>query len=90
METKTRSTLVPVPFAALPFAAESFAAHAVAAPAYASTWAAPVRGIRMPVPATQLGSTAGVSTPANSTAANAAKGAYRKDATGGEAFEDPV
>jgi hypothetical protein len=81
MSNLTHATLAPV----------SFAAQFDAAPvAQVSTWAAPVRGIRMPVPATQLGSTAGVSTPANSTAANAAKGAYRKDATGGEAFEDPV
>jgi hypothetical protein len=57
---------------------------------HVSMWAAPVRGIRMPVPAIQLGFAAGVSTPTCSATANAAKGATRKDATGDEAFEDPV
>jgi hypothetical protein len=55
-----------------------------------STWAAPVQGIDMSTPASRLGSIAGVTTATVMATANAAKGAARKDAAGGTAFEDPV
>jgi hypothetical protein len=81
MSNQTLATLAPV----------SFAAQFGAAPVVrVSAWAAPVQGIRMPVPATQLGSLAGMSFASISATANAAKSAYRKDATGDEAFEDPL
>jgi hypothetical protein len=53
-------------------------------------WASPVKGTGVSTPAFQLGSIAGMSDATCTTPANAAKGATRKDATGGEAFEDPV
>jgi hypothetical protein len=82
VETKTCSTLAPT--------AAGFAAHSVVASrTLSSTWAVPVQGIRMPNPASQLGSIAGT-TADYSAAANAAKGATRKAAMGGEAFEDPL
>jgi hypothetical protein len=68
-----------------------FAALSLAAPrAHVSTWAMPVQRIRASVPATQLVPTSGMSIATGTSTANAAKGATRKDATGGEAFEDPV
>lgn len=54
---------------------------------HVSTWAAPVQGISMSAPATQLGGTA-VTTVA--VTADAAKGANRKRTTGYLAFEDPL
>jgi hypothetical protein len=44
----------------------------------------------MPVPAAQLGGIVDMTCATYATSANAAKGATRKDATGGGAFEDPV
>jgi hypothetical protein len=89
MVTKLESTMAPT--AAVSPAAAGYVAHsAIAARTLASTWAVPVQGIRMPNPACPLGSTAGMTTATGSAAANAAKGATRKDATGGEAFEDPL
>jgi hypothetical protein len=71
--------------------------YSTPAPAYfavprarASMWAVPVQGTRVSVPASQLGSITGMTNATPTTPANAAKGATRKDATGGEAFEDPV
>ena len=58
--------------------------------AKASMWAVPVQGTGVSVPAFQLRSIVGMTNAASTTSANAAKGATRKDATGGEAFEDPV
>jgi hypothetical protein len=55
-----------------------------------STWAAPVQGIRMSTPATQLAYINGAGTASCTTATNVATGADRKGATGVEAFEDPL
>jgi hypothetical protein len=57
--------------------------------AHVSMWAEPVRGINLSVPANKLGGIVVTSATCSATA-NAAKGATRKDATGGGAFEDPV
>jgi hypothetical protein len=76
VNTKTYSTPAPAYFAA--------------ARDRASIWAVPVQGTTVSVPATQLGSIAGMTSAASTSTANAAKGATRKDASGGEAFEDPV
>jgi hypothetical protein len=57
---------------------------------HVSTWAVPVQGIRMPVPASQLGTAIGVTSAYGTATANAAKRATRNDAPGGEAFEDPL
>jgi hypothetical protein len=59
---------------------------------HVSMWAEPVQGIRMPVPALQVRgiSLSGTTCASANAATNAAKGATRKDATGGGAFEDPV
>jgi hypothetical protein len=76
VNTKTYSTLAPATFDI--------------ARLKASTWAMPVHGTVVPVPAFQLGSIAGMTNATCTTSANAAKGATRKDASGGEAFEDPV
>jgi hypothetical protein len=62
---------------------------AVRTRAQASMWAVPLHGIRMPFPARQLKSIAGVSTGTCITTANAAQGATN-GARGDEAFEDPV
>lgn len=58
--------------------------------AHVSMWAVPVQGTTVSGPASQLGRNAGMTIATRTTPANAAKGATRKDATGGEAFEDPV
>jgi hypothetical protein len=54
-----------------------------------STWASPDLGTGVSVPAFQLG-IVGMTDATCTTPANAANGATRKGATGGEAFEDPV
>jgi hypothetical protein len=69
----------------------SFSAPQLAAGrVHVETWARPVQGTRMPVPAVQLGGIVDMTCAAYATSANAAKGATRKDAAGGGAFEDPV
>jgi hypothetical protein len=61
--------------------------------AHVSMWVEPVQGIGMSVPAIQfrgISLTSGTCAASANAATNAAKGATRKDATGGGAFEDPV
>jgi hypothetical protein len=76
VDTATYSTPAPVHFAV--------------ARARVSNWASQVQGTNVSTPAFQLGRIAGMTTATCTTPANAAKGATRKDASGGEAFEDPV
>jgi hypothetical protein len=55
-----------------------------------SAWTAPMQGTSVSGSAFQLGRIADMTGAAGTTPANAANGATRKDAMGGEAFEDPV
>jgi hypothetical protein len=55
-----------------------------------SMWSGSEQGIRMPISAPQLPCTGVVSALTCTAAANAAQGAFRKDATGDEVFKDPV
>jgi hypothetical protein len=57
--------------------------------AHVSTWAEPAQGTNLSAPATKLGCIV-MASATRVASANAAKGATRKDATGGGAFEDPV
>jgi hypothetical protein len=58
--------------------------------AQTSMWIGSEQGIRMPFAAPQLHGTGVVSALTCTAAANAAQGAFRKDATGDEVFRDPV
>jgi hypothetical protein len=55
-----------------------------------TAWAAPVQGIGVSTPATQLSYISDAVTDSCTTATNVAMGADRKGATGVEAFEDPL